>query len=151
MSVGYGRSYVVFLFLQLNQPNSQIILNFEQQSWIGIVFHFFFVIIFSFKNSYLSLDTASSIGFLSPLGCILSGTLMDIFGRKLYFFVTFIPQIISWIIIAMATSYTMLLFGMIIQGLSLGRAFFLILIYLNAGVLGFNRSKFAESGKGILR
>ncbi|XP_065205801.1 facilitated trehalose transporter Tret1-like isoform X2 [Planococcus citri] len=100
LSIGYGRGYIVFLFRQLALPGSQIILNDEQKSRI-----------------------AGSIGILSPLGCILSGTLMDMFGRKLYFFVTFIPQIISWVIIALADSYEMLLYGMIIQGINLGMAF----------------------------
>ncbi|XP_065205803.1 facilitated trehalose transporter Tret1-like isoform X2 [Planococcus citri] len=100
LAVGYGRGYVAFLFHQLDLPGSQIILDDEQKSRI-----------------------AGSIGILSPFGCILSGTLMDIFGRKLYFFVTFIPQIISWVTIALANSYDMLLYGMIIQGISLGMGF----------------------------
>lgn len=62
----------------------------------------------------------SSLGILSPIGCMLSGTLMDVFGRKLYFFVMFIPQVVSWTVIALASSYEMLLCGMAIQGFGLG-------------------------------
>ncbi|XP_065205805.1 facilitated trehalose transporter Tret1-like [Planococcus citri] len=100
ISIGIGRSYVVFLFHQLDLPNSQIIINDEQKSRI-----------------------ASSIGILSPLGCIFSGVLMDFCGRRLFFFVTFISQIISWVMIALARNYDMLLNGMIIQGINLGMGY----------------------------
>ncbi|XP_065205796.1 facilitated trehalose transporter Tret1-like isoform X2 [Planococcus citri] len=48
---------------------------------------------------------------------------MDLFGRKLYLFVMFIPLVVSWIIIALASSYEMLIFGMIILGFGMGMGF----------------------------
>lgn len=38
---GIGRSYIVFLFKQLDEPNSPIPLDKEQKSWIG-----------EYKNTY---------------------------------------------------------------------------------------------------
>lgn len=97
---GIGRSYIVFLFKQLKLPDSPITLNEVQESWI-----------------------ASAFGFLSPIGCLLSGTVMDMFGRKSYFFIMYIPLIISWLMIAFASNYEMLFYGMIIQGFGIGMSF----------------------------
>ncbi|XP_065205807.1 facilitated trehalose transporter Tret1-like isoform X2 [Planococcus citri] len=98
--IGISGSYVVFLLPQLDLPGSNIHLNDDQKSWI-----------------------ASSIQLLSYFGCLFSGTIQDLFGRKVYFFLVFIPQIISWIVVALATNYDTMLWGMVIQGISLGMSF----------------------------
>ncbi|XP_065205797.1 facilitated trehalose transporter Tret1-like [Planococcus citri] len=49
--------------------------------------------------------------------------MMDLFGRKLYFFVMFVPMVVSWIIIALATTYEMLICGMAILGFGIGMGF----------------------------
>ncbi|XP_065205808.1 facilitated trehalose transporter Tret1-like [Planococcus citri] len=98
--VGVSRSYAAFLFHQLDQPDSKIRIEDGHKSWI-----------------------ASSLGILSPLGCLVSGSIMDFFGRKFFIQMMFIPFIISWLMVAFADSYSMLFIGMMIQGLGGGMSF----------------------------
>lgn len=72
-------------------------------------------------HSNCFLLAASSIGFLCPLGCLLSGTTMDICGRKLYLVLMFLPFVASWTIFVFAKNYETLLLGAIVQGLGGGK------------------------------
>ncbi|XP_065205809.1 facilitated trehalose transporter Tret1-like [Planococcus citri] len=95
--VGLNRSYTAFLNHYLSEPDSIIKITDEQKSWL-----------------------ASSIGYLSPVGSLFSGTVMDFFGRKVFLSMIFIPFAISWLTISLAKSYTVLLLGMMLQGLGGG-------------------------------
>ncbi|XP_065205794.1 facilitated trehalose transporter Tret1-like [Planococcus citri] len=97
---GAGRAYLTFLFYQLDFPDSRFKLDADQKTWI-----------------------ASSLGILSPVGSVCSGVIMDFCGRKIYLLITFIPFIISWIIISFAASFEMLFVGMLILGFGIGVSF----------------------------
>lgn len=58
---------------------------------------------------------------LSPVGCIISGVIMDILGRKLFMKIVFLPFALSWLIIWFASSVEMLYLGIAIQGMGAGK------------------------------
>ncbi|XP_065205799.1 facilitated trehalose transporter Tret1-like [Planococcus citri] len=97
---GASRAYVTFLFYHLDFPDSRFKLDADQKTWI-----------------------ASSLGILSPVGSVCSGFIMDFCGRKIYLLITFIPFIISWVIISFAASFEMLFVGMLILGFGIGVSF----------------------------
>lgn len=57
------------------------------------------------------LFTASLSAAGTPVGCILSGYLMDAIGRRLTLIVTEVPLILGWILIASAYNIPMLYIG----------------------------------------
>ena len=70
-------------------------------------------------NSHLFITASlSSIG--TPIGCILSGYVMDNIGRKNALLITEIPAIIGWIVIACATNVDMIYAGRLLTGLGSG-------------------------------
>lgn len=62
-----------------------------------------------------SLSSAST-----PVGCILSGYVMDRFGRRKTLLITELPLIIGWVLIACATDVRMIYVGRIMCGLGSG-------------------------------
>ncbi|XP_065203970.1 uncharacterized protein LOC135834060 [Planococcus citri] len=98
--VGINRSYLAFLFYQLDLPDSSIIVDDEQKSWI-----------------------AAFINLLSPLGCIIAGILMDAYGRKISVQGIFVPFLVSWLMIAFAKNVPMLYMAALIQSISIGMSF----------------------------
>ena len=62
--------------------------------------------------------STSAIG--TPIGCLLSGYLMDISGRKASLIVTEIPALLGWILIACATNVEMIYAGRFFTGLGSG-------------------------------
>ncbi|KAL2740650.1 facilitated trehalose transporter Tret1-like isoform X2 [Vespula squamosa] len=60
----------------------------------------------------------SSIG--TPIGCLLSGYMMDMFGRKRSLIITEIPALLGWILIAAATDIHMIYAGRFFVGLGSG-------------------------------
>lgn len=64
------------------------------------------------------LAALSSAG--TPLGCILSGWLMDRIGRKKTLLITELPLILGWILIASATTIEMIYIGRVLVGLGSG-------------------------------
>ncbi|XP_065205790.1 uncharacterized protein LOC135835456 [Planococcus citri] len=97
--IGINRSFIAFLFHQLEKPDSEIKINDDQKSWI-----------------------ASFVVLLSPLGCLFSGVVMDVLGRKLYMQMIFVPFVISWCIISFASNIEMLYTGVIVQSVGGGMA-----------------------------
>ncbi|XP_031616804.1 facilitated trehalose transporter Tret1-like isoform X2 [Contarinia nasturtii] len=91
----FGFSAVVIP--QLKRPDSLIPINCSQESWIA------------------ALSSAST-----PVGCILSGILMDKIGRKKALLLTEIPLIFGWILIAMATDVPMIYAGRLLMGFGSG-------------------------------
>lgn len=82
---------------QLLSPDSPIKIDEEQASWI-----------------------ASLSSVTTPVGCILSGYLMDAIGRKRTLMVTQIPMIVGWLTIASATQVEMIYLGRLLVGLGSG-------------------------------
>ncbi|XP_044727454.1 facilitated trehalose transporter Tret1-like [Chrysoperla carnea] len=94
----------------------------------GLVFGFSAVAIpqLEAKDSIIPIDEyqASWIASLSsvttPIGCILSGYLMDNFGRKPTLILTEIPLILGWFLISIAQDITMIYIGRLLVGLGSG-------------------------------
>lgn len=84
---------------QLQEPNSTIPITegSAEESWIA---------------------SMSSIG--TPIGCLASGYLMDMFGRKRSLIITEIPALLGWILIAFATNIQMIYAGRFFVGLGSG-------------------------------
>ncbi|XP_053676936.1 facilitated trehalose transporter Tret1-2 homolog [Anopheles nili] len=91
----FGFSAVVIP--QLQAPDSLIPVDESQSSWVA---------------------SLSAIG--TPIGCLLSGYVMDNFGRKKALIVTQIPTIIGWIVIACASNVGMLYAGRVLTGFGSG-------------------------------
>lgn len=60
----------------------------------------------------------SAIG--TPIGCLLSGYMMDVFGRKRSLIITEIPALIGWILISFANNVRMIYVGRFLTGLGSG-------------------------------
>ncbi|XP_033187454.1 facilitated trehalose transporter Tret1-like isoform X1 [Bombus vosnesenskii] len=84
---------------QLQEPNSTIpiVEGSSEESWIA---------------------SMSSIG--TPIGCLMSGYMMDVLGRKLSLIITEIPALLGWILIAFATNIHMIYAGRFFVGLGSG-------------------------------
>lgn len=94
----------------------------------GMVFGFSAVAIpqLEAKDSPIQIDTnqaswiASTATITTPIGCILSGYLMDLLGRKMVLIVTQIPTIIGWLLISYANSVEMIYVGRLLVGFGSG-------------------------------
>ncbi|CAH0388939.1 unnamed protein product [Bemisia tabaci] len=82
---------------QLTRPDSEIPIDENQASWL-----------------------ASMSSVSTPCGCILSGYLMDLIGRRRTLIVTEIPLIIGWILIGMAPNIWWMYVGRLLVGLGVG-------------------------------
>uniref|UniRef100_A0A1B6DH14 Major facilitator superfamily (MFS) profile domain-containing protein n=2 Tax=Clastoptera arizonana TaxID=38151 RepID=A0A1B6DH14_9HEMI len=82
---------------QLLEPDSFIKIDQDQASWIA---------------------SLSSIG--TPVGCIISGYLLDVIGRKKTIITTLIPMILGWYLISAATNVEMIYCGRLLVGLGSG-------------------------------
>ncbi|XP_023702263.1 facilitated trehalose transporter Tret1-2 homolog isoform X1 [Cryptotermes secundus] len=82
---------------QLEEADSFIKIDEEQASWIA------------------SLSSVST-----PIGCILSGYLMDLIGRKRTLIMTEIPLIIGWLLISTSSTVEMIYVGRLLVGLGSG-------------------------------
>uniref|UniRef100_A0A1B6CPI6 Major facilitator superfamily (MFS) profile domain-containing protein n=1 Tax=Clastoptera arizonana TaxID=38151 RepID=A0A1B6CPI6_9HEMI len=91
----YGFSAVAIP--QLTEANSTIVVDEDQASWIA------------------SLGSAAT-----PVGCILSGYLLDAIGRKKTIILTLLPMILGWSLISVATNVVMIYIGRLLVGLGSG-------------------------------
>uniref|UniRef100_A0A6E8VUK9 Facilitated trehalose transporter Tret1 n=1 Tax=Anopheles coluzzii TaxID=1518534 RepID=A0A6E8VUK9_ANOCL len=91
----FGFSAVVIP--QLQAADSLIPVDESQSSWVA---------------------SLSAIG--TPIGCLLSGYVMDNFGRKKALIATQIPTIIGWIVIACASNVGMIYAGRVLTGFGSG-------------------------------
>lgn len=65
------------------------------------------------NQSYLFYFTASLSAAGTPMGCIVSGYLMDAIGRRLTLILTEIPLIVGWLSVAFAVNIPMIYVGKI--------------------------------------
>lgn len=79
-------------------------------------------------SNYSFLFLASVPTLICPVGLLIVGVLADKFGRRISFQLSFIPLILSWLMLACANSYETILIGRIILGFSFGK---LLLITYN--------------------
>lgn len=64
--------------------------------------------------------SASMHSAATPLGSLLSGILMDCYGRKMAVQLSSLPLIVGWVFIAFAPNHALLLAGRLIAGISVG-------------------------------
>lgn len=82
---------------QLRKDDSPIQIGISEESWIA---------------------SMSSIG--TPIGCLLSGYMMDLLGRKRSLIITEIPALLGWILITFAVDVRMIYAGRFFVGLGSG-------------------------------
>ncbi|XP_013201154.1 facilitated trehalose transporter Tret1 isoform X2 [Amyelois transitella] len=82
---------------QMKDPNSTVHINDDQAGWIA------------------SLSAAGT-----PVGCIVSGYMMDNFGRKMTLVITEVPLICGWLLISMAQNVPMIYIGRLLVGFGSG-------------------------------
>lgn len=97
INTGLAFGFSAVVIPQLRSPDSFIQIDDSQASWIA------------------SLSSAGT-----PLGCIISGYLMDNIGRKLTLIITEIPLIIGWALIAGAQNIEMIYAGRVFVGFGSG-------------------------------
>lgn len=66
------------------------------------------------------LVSASLSSVATPFGCILSGYLLDVIGRKRTIILTLMPMIVGWFMIAAASDVMMMYAGRLLVGLGAG-------------------------------
>lgn len=65
---------------------------------------------------------SASLGVISnPLGALMSGTIMEVWGRKTTLQVASIPFLIGWLLMAYADNYMSLCVGRFITGVAIGK------------------------------
>ncbi|VVC33703.1 Hypothetical protein CINCED_3A016009 [Cinara cedri] len=97
INTGLVFGYTAVSLPQLALPDSRILVNRNQASWIASV---------------------STIG--TPCGCILAGYLTDLIGRKWTLIVLQLPAIVGWLMVGYATSIEWIYVGRFLVGLSSG-------------------------------
>ncbi|XP_068630319.1 facilitated trehalose transporter Tret1-like [Battus philenor] len=97
MNTGMAFGFSATALPQLKSLDSSIHITEDQASWIA------------------SLSAAGT-----PMGCILSGYLMDSIGRRRTLIVTEIPLILGWILIASAQNVPMIYIGRLLVGFGSG-------------------------------
>uniref|UniRef100_A0A182J2R0 Facilitated trehalose transporter Tret1 n=1 Tax=Anopheles atroparvus TaxID=41427 RepID=A0A182J2R0_ANOAO len=97
ISTGLIFGFSAVVIPQLQAADSLIPVDESQASWVA---------------------SLSAIG--TPIGCLLSGFVMDNFGRKKALIATQIPTIIGWITIACASNVSMIYAGRVLTGFGSG-------------------------------
>lgn len=97
INTGMAFGFSAIALPQLESLNSTITISKVQSSWVA---------------------SMSSIG--TPIGCVLTGYMMDSLGRKKSLIITEIPALIGWILISFATNVEMLYIGRFLVGLGSG-------------------------------
>lgn len=76
---------------------------------------------YTFKYDFnVVLLTASLSSVATPIGCIVSGYLLDAIGRKRTIVLTLIPMILGWLLISIATNVYYIYAGRLLIGLGSG-------------------------------
>ncbi|KAF5307093.1 hypothetical protein FQR65_LT07152 [Abscondita terminalis] len=96
-SAGMPIGYSAILLPQLKSVNDSLQIDEEMGSWIA------------------SIHSAAT-----PVGSLLSGALMDYFGRKTTLQLSCLPLIGGWIFITCSANHTLILVGRVLAGISVG-------------------------------
>uniref|UniRef100_A0A8D9DTT1 Facilitated trehalose transporter Tret1 n=1 Tax=Cacopsylla melanoneura TaxID=428564 RepID=A0A8D9DTT1_9HEMI len=97
LSIGMCQGFSAVLIPQLMQPSSHIQITYHESSWIA------------------------SLGVISnPLGALMSGTIMEVWGRKTTLQVAAFPFLTGWLLMACADNLVNLCIGRFITGVAIG-------------------------------
>ncbi|XP_075971044.1 facilitated trehalose transporter Tret1-like [Anticarsia gemmatalis] len=99
MTIGLGYGFPAVQIPQLNSPDSDILVSTEEASWI-----------------------ASVLTLFCPIGCMISGLLMDRFGRRAMLMWCQAPISIGWLFTGLSGSAKAIIIGRIITGIGCGMA-----------------------------
>jgi MFS family permease len=77
---------------------------------------------------------ASLSSITTPIGCILSGYLMDLIGRKRTLIITEIPLILGWLLISTSSTVETIYIGRLLVGLGSGMVGAPARVYTGEGV-----------------
>ncbi|XP_063361210.1 facilitated trehalose transporter Tret1-like isoform X1 [Cydia amplana] len=97
INTGMAFGFSATVLPQLKSNESSIHITETEASWIA------------------SLSAAGT-----PVGCLLSGYLMDVIGRRLTLLITEVPLILGWLLIAFACNVPMIYIGRLMIGLGSG-------------------------------
>ncbi|KAK9504944.1 hypothetical protein O3M35_009110 [Rhynocoris fuscipes] len=97
INTGMAFGFSAIAIPQMEDPNSSLVIDQYQASWI-----------------------ASLTAVSTPIGCILSGYLMDLIGRKKTLIMTQLPTLAGWLLIGSATTVPMVYAGRLLVGLGSG-------------------------------
>lgn len=97
INTGMAFGFPAVALPQLTSNTSSLFVTEEQASWIA------------------SLSAAGT-----PIGCILSGYLMDAIGRRMTLIVTEVPLVLGWILVASSTNLPMMYVGRFLIGFGSG-------------------------------
>jgi facilitated trehalose transporter len=93
--VGIALAYSAILIPQLEDKTSDIAVTKSQTSWV-----------------------ASVLALVAPIGSLLSGYLMDRWGRVNLLKFSILPGVLGWVLIATAPNLVMIILGRIVSGLA---------------------------------
>lgn len=97
LSIGMCQGFSAVLIPQLMKDTSSIKISYDESSWIA------------------------SLGVISnPLGALMSGTIMEVWGRKTTLQVASLPFFIGWLLMAYANNFVNLCIGRFITGVAIG-------------------------------
>lgn len=97
MAMGMSMGHSAVLLPQLQEEDSEFVVDDETASWIASVYM-----------------------FISPFGCLVGGVLIDKIGRRTGMIIGGLIFITGWAVIAAAVSPLMLICGRILDGLAVG-------------------------------
>lgn len=76
---------------------------------------------FKYRKMTYSYIVSASVFMLSmPIGSLLSGVLMDVYGRKKLFQLSYIPLFLGWAVISQADTAFTICLGRLITGFAIG-------------------------------
>lgn len=79
--------------------------------------------VFEKKVTGLLFIVSASVFMLSmPLGSLMSGVLMDLYGRKKLFQLSYIPLFLGWAVISQADTAFTICLGRLITGFAIGKS-----------------------------
>ncbi|XP_011701922.1 PREDICTED: facilitated trehalose transporter Tret1-like isoform X2 [Wasmannia auropunctata] len=107
IAVGFTMAYSATLIPHLEKKDAPLYATKEQTSWIA------------------SLAVVSA-----PVGALLGGVLMEMFGRMRTLQISAIPAVIGWILIATSVNIPMLLIGRLLTGLATALATSPAIVYI---------------------
>lgn len=136
ISAGANLGFSAVALPQMRHPNATLSVNAEEASWIGKLFRAWAAraavdIVMTLTAFSLFLVSAAGVSALAtPVGCLLSGWLLDRLGRRAALLWQNVPALLGWLLLAVpaeslglsgkAHGLSAVYFGRILTGLATG-------------------------------